>query len=275
MTHYISFRSSPVGGKILARPLALAGDGTAVPLALEALDHDALAARVSGKDILFAVHGFNVGLALGANQMTLIERALALPPSAMFLGVLWPGDFVLPVVNYPFEADDAVICGRRLAELCNGALASAASVSFFSHSLGGRLVLEAVSRLQKKARTVCLTAAAVDRNVLTHQYAAALRNAEQVSVLSSRKDWVLQLAYPGGDFLSDLFGDGDSPFRGALGLKGPRPAAGPTVGDHKVPVGQPPCEHNSYMPGGSHFAEVAQFTKRCFDRLPQTWPFAA
>lgn len=271
MTYYISFRAQSVGGGIVD-PILLTGDGTAAAPSFRRLTDAELSAATAGKDLLFAVHGFNVSLKQGARQMGQLEVALGLPPSATFFAVLWPGDFFLPVVNYPFEASDAVECGKRLATLCNGRLASARSLSFMSHSLGGRLVLEAVRRLSgRKAKSLCLAAAAVDRDVLTRQYADALAKSDSVVVLSSTKDRVLQLAYPAGDFLSDLFGDGDSPFRGALGLKGPRPDPGTTVTHRPIPKALN-CNHGDYLPVGTHWQNVAGHVRNWFQGAPAGWP---
>lgn len=270
MTNYISFRSDRIG-RGLSDPFLLTGTGLGSPPTLAAMTEAQIAAAVQGRHMLLAVHGFNVSYESGVRQMALLGQALSLPASASFFGVLWPGDFILPAINYPFEASDAVWCGRRLGRLCNTRFAGAASLSFMSHSLGGRLVLEAVAGLNRKARSVCLAAAAVDRDVLSRQYSAALGNSESLAVLSSPKDRVLQVAYAGGDFLSDLFGDGDSPFRRALGLLGPRPHPRPDVGDHRIPR-DPACGHGGYMPGGSHFPQVSQFVRRCFDGASHSWP---
>ena len=48
------------------------------------------------------------------------------------MGVLWPGDAWIPVVNYPFEGNDARNSGNNLADYCNTELGSALSLSFVS-----------------------------------------------------------------------------------------------------------------------------------------------
>jgi esterase/lipase superfamily enzyme len=271
VTRYISFRSRSVGGSVVD-PMLLVGDGLAPAPSFRPMTAAEIEQATTGRNLLLAVHGFNVSLGEGARQMAHLEARLALPPDATFFAVLWPGDFFIPVVNYPFEASDAVETGRRLAALCNRRFVRALSLSFMSHSLGGRVILEAVARLAgRKARSMCLAAAAVDRDVLTRQYARALANSESVSVLSSVKDRVLQLAYPGGDFLSDIFGDGDSPFRTALGFKGPRPHPGQSVAHHAIPktLG---CGHGDYLPLGGQWQPVAQYVRNCFDGAQQIWP---
>jgi hypothetical protein len=273
VTFFVSFRSGGTGRGV-ADPFFLVGSPTPGNVALRAATEGEVAAAVVSKHILFGTHGFNTSFADGAWQMAAFDTALALPSSATFMGVLWPGDFWIPYINYPFEGSDARKCGARLAALCNGRFSGAASFSFVSHSLGGRLALEAVKQLNRKARVVCLMAAAVDDDVLTGQYKTALSHAEHVYVLSSVRDNVLKLAYPAGDFLSDIFGDGDSPFRGALGLHGPRPGAGASVDDNRIaklpPV--PNCDHMDYMPGGAQWTNVHPYIRRSFDRQPHSWP---
>lgn len=268
MTYYVSFRAGGTGRSI-SGPILLAGD--LAQGGLRPLSDLEFRAVIGGRHLLFGTHGFNTSFRTGALQLARFDADLALRDSAVFVGILWPGDAAVPFINYPFEAADAVECGRQLAALCNLRCQAAANLSFVSHSLGGRLILEAVRRLSRKARMMCLMAAAVDRDVLTNQYRAALRNAEHVYVLSSTKDRVLRLAYPAGDFLSDLFGDGDSPFRSALGLRGPSPAAGPDVDDSRIPA-DPPCDHMGYMPGGSHWPRVHPYIRRSFDRAAHDWP---
>src|SRR5437764_5705177 len=183
----MSFRQKTVGGGV-KDPSFFEGDGTAAPPSLKALSVDRLIARTVNRDVLFAAHGFNVSFAAGACALGRLETALALPSICQFIAVLWPGDSWLPVVNYPFEGDTAMHCGRLLAGFCNRNLTAAASLSFVTHSLGARLALEATKRMARKVRSVCLTAAAVNDDCLTGEYADAFANAELVSVLASRGD---------------------------------------------------------------------------------------
>jgi hypothetical protein len=271
VSRYISFRAGGTSRDLgVGEPLLLTG---APASGFRLMNGAEVASAVTAKHILFAVHGFNTDFRRGAAQMAGFDAALALSSSAAFWGVLWPGDAWMPYVNYPFEAEDAVECGKRLATLCAGRFRDAASFSFLSHSLGGRVVLEAVKRLpqDRKARMMCLMAAAVDRDALTRHYKAALGKSEHVYVLSSAKDDVLKLAYPVGDFFSDLFGDSDSPFKGALGLKGPNPSAGPTVDDNRI-ARSPPCSHRGYLPNESHWQHIPDYVRRSFNRQPHTWP---
>ena len=71
--------------------------------------------------------------------------------------MLWPGDSIIPIVDYPIEGNVAMQSGDFLAEFCNTSCASAQSFSFASHSLGARFVLQAVAKLNRKAQSVCLS----------------------------------------------------------------------------------------------------------------------
>jgi Alpha/beta hydrolase of unknown function (DUF900) len=282
VTVYLSFRSCPVGGAV-ADPHGLEGDGTADPPALASLPAVALAARAAGKNVLFAVHGFNVSYDHGARSLGQLEPQLGLGASDLFVALLWPGDFWLPAVNYPFEGGTAMDCGRRLAAFCKRWLGQAQSLSFISHSLGARLVLEAVRRLDRRAQSVCLTAAAINRDCLSAEYAAAAANASAIAILASRRDLVLRLAYPIGDPIADLFNEDHTFFEPALGYKGPPTPAPPPI----APPWQIPNEedygHHDYLPPGdavaappdipaARWVKVAGFAERAFRGMPQTWP---
>jgi hypothetical protein len=242
------------------------------------IDAGTVARDTSGADVIVAIHGFNVSRPKAVRSYVTLEAELQLAASQQFFGVLWPGDFWLPVVNYPAEASDAVEAGRRLAAYLDAHMAQAASISFISHSLGGRVLLEAVQRLGRPVNQLCITAGALDNNCLSKQYLAAKRKAERVSVLSSRADTVLKLAYPLGDFGSDvLFGDRDSPWRGALGLKGPNPfEPAPKVRHRPIDKGLD-YGHGDYFPpsdggpGDGDWRTSVAYMRRCVNGLPDSW----
>lgn len=235
MTRFLTLRTHDRGGSIQP-PKAVDCDPAVQPLGyVEVTDNDA-AASVAGRDVVLAIHGFNVSRPHGVGSLGALEAALALAPNYRFFGVLWPGDFWLPVVNYPWEAAHAVTSGRHIAAYCNRVFSGANSISFISHSLGGRVLLEAIQNMGRPAAQVCIAAGAVDDDCLAGQYLRAERNAGRINVLSSVKDKVLQLAYPAGDFISDvLLGDNDSPWQAALGRTGPRPPYGPPVFEEPIP----------------------------------------
>lgn len=282
MTLYLNFRSHAFVGGVVD-PFGLEGNGAANPLRLRSLSPAQLSSRVAGKRVLFGVHGFNVNMEDGARAFARLEPLLDLSPSSdIFLGVLWPGDYWVPAINYPFEGADAMDCGRRLADFCNRALSQAASFSFLSHSLGARLVLEAIKHLDRPARNVALTAAAIKRDCLSGEYASAFSNAETISVLASRGDKVLKLAFPVGDSFASLFGNDRSQPQVALGYEGPQQAIGATKPPWQIPD-TAKYDHGDYLPPSNVTLTAAQaqsrkwekpaaFMRRAFRGERQDWP---
>jgi hypothetical protein len=280
MTLYLNFRSQAVAGSVID-PIVFSGDGAVISPALKLMPPTQLAAQTSGKKILFGVHGFNVNRDEGIRAFARLEPSLGLASSEVFIGVLWPGDFWVPVINYPFEGADAMDCGRRLAQFCNSVLTDAASFSFFSHSLGVRVVLEAVKYLNRKAEEICLTAAAINRDCLSTEYAKARGNTLAVSLLASREDHVLKLAFPLGDPIAVILNDDHTPFQPALGYKGPRPV-GRVLAPWQIPDGAG-YDHGNYLPPsspagtetqehGAKWRQAADFMARAFRGERQTWP---
>jgi hypothetical protein len=281
MTYYLNLRASNVGGAVID-PQLLEGDGTASPLRWSPIPAEQIPARVDGRNILFATHGFNVSQQQGACALGLLDEYLQLAAPNIFVGVLWPGDSVVPIVDYPTEGGVAQDCGRRLAEFCNHACAQAQTLSFVSHSLGARLVLEAVAGLARKARSVCLTAGAINQDCLVSEYSDATSNAQHFSVLASRKDWVLEVAFSIGDPLSDLLHPDHTPFEVALGRAGPSlPAPAVVIPPWQI-ADRENYGHSSYLPPsqpvplppppGTQWVRAADFMLRAFAGQPQTWP---
>jgi esterase/lipase superfamily enzyme len=284
VTIYMNFRQLTVSGGT-KDPTFLEADGTVAAPALTALQEQQVRARSAKRHVLFATHGFNVNMADGVCALGRLEAALALPTNALFIAVLWPGDFWLPVINYPFEGAVSMDCGRRLAKFCNQKLSDAASLSFVSHSLGARVMLEAVRNLDRKARSVCLTAGAVNDDCLTTQYSTSFKNASVVSVLASRRDLVLMLAYPIGDPIANLLHFDHKPLEVALGYSGPAQAVGATVPPWQIPNDAgfdhtgyshgdylPPSDAAAALPPDAKWRSSVAFMKRAFNGEPQTWP---
>jgi esterase/lipase superfamily enzyme len=270
---FLNFRTDGVGGDIVSEPYILEGDGQVDPVALQTLGWTIPRERIAGRTVVFAAHGFNVSYAAGVHTLAQLESDLRLGPRFVFVGVLWPGDYWIPVVNYPAEAGDAVRCGRLLATFVNKRLGAAGAVSFLSHSLGGRLVLEAVKNVERPVKEVCVTAAAVDDDCLAGpQYADVRAKAERVSVLASKADLVLRLAYPGGDFISDvLLHDPDSPWRGALGYEGPQPDGLERVAHAQIPKAEG-YNHGDYFSTTARATRSWTFMREALLDLPHDWP---
>lgn len=252
MTRFLTLRTQDRGGSVQP-PKAVDSDPSVTPpLYAEVSDND-VATSVSGRDVVMAIHGFNVSRPHGVASLGGLDAALALPPNFRFFGVLWPGDFWIPVIDYPWEAGHAVTSGRQIAAYCNRVFPGANSISFISHSLGGRVLLEAIQNMDKQALQVCIAAGAVDDNCLVGQYQTAAGNAGRISVMSSLQDKVLQLAYPAGDFISDtLLGDNDSPWKGALGRSGPQTPFAAPVFEEPIPddagFDHKGYDHGDYFP---------------------------
>ena len=282
MTYYLNFRTHPVGGTF-ADPRVYQGTAGAAPPSLTLVDSATLGSIVGGKHLLFGVHGFNVNLDHGARSLGQLDDLLTLTGADLFFAVLWPGDSWLPVVDYPFEGSVAIACGQKLAAFCRTQLAAAASFSFASHSLGARLVLEAVSNLDVRARIVCLTAGAINRDCLSTEYAAATNNADAISGLASHCDLVLKVAFRVGDPIADILHWDHPAFEPALGSEGPAPIPSPASSRVAQRWQIPDAAnygHGDYLPpgdriapaAGSRWSAVAQFILNAFRGQPQAWP---
>lgn len=279
MTRFLTLRTRDVGGPVQTARVVDC-DASVTPLAYALVPDDQVARDVSGFDVVLAIHGFNVSRPHGVGSLARLDAYLALPPNYLFFGVLWPGDFWLPVVDYPWEAAHAVTAGRNIAAYANRVFRSATSISLISHSLGGRVLLEAVQNLDRPAAQLCIAAGAVDRDSMDGQYLGAKENAGRISVLSSTADKVLRLAYPAGDFISDvLLWDNDSPWQIALGLKGPKPPIlAPLVGkaipdslgyDHGDYF--PPSEPPRKPPTDPKWSHSAGYMRRAVTGQPNVW----
>jgi alpha/beta hydrolase family protein DUF900 len=215
MTLFIDLRATPSGG-ICAKEVTLWDDGTKPVSFAEFVE------RINGRDVLFATHGFNVSRNAGVKSLSLWEPLLKLPPTMLFVGALWPGDSkFLPVLDYPVEGDEAIESGRLLANFLNRQANGAATVSFVSHSLGARMILETLKNLERKARRLILMAGAIEDNCLANEYQIAANNAEEIYTLASKMDRVLQFAFPIGNPVGEIIMHGHPYFKTGLGRSGP------------------------------------------------------
>src|ERR1035441_11032352 len=99
---------------------------------------------IQGRHLLIASHGFNVNRSDGIDCLSNWESLLQLPqPYSAFVGLLWPGDSVWAHgLDYPEEPKIANEAGSLFAQFIDDHFQDAASISFASHSLGARLVLD-------------------------------------------------------------------------------------------------------------------------------------
>jgi len=177
---------------------------------------------IRGKDVLLATHGFNVTRQDGIDAFTFWEKWLSLGDSFAYIAVLWPGDSRwIPVIDYPFEGDEAIRSGKLLAQFLNDHLAGAVTISFASHSLGARMVLETVRHLQRPVKRAVLMAGAINNDCLTHEYKDANDKIKTLSILASKCDTVLAFAFPIGNVFEGIVDRSHPYWDGALGRYGP------------------------------------------------------
>jgi len=222
MTPFLDVRVNPVGGP-LAKVVAFY-QGASIS-DYQTITRDQLLQMIHGRNVLIGTHGFNVNRADGINHLNIWNGLLLqLNPSFdVFVGLLWPGDSVWAHgLDYPEEPEVADEAGVLLGPFLDKLLADSASVSFSSHSLGARVVLRSIIQMNTQVRRVILMAGAINDDCLTNEFAAAAGKIGEISVLASRCDQVLALAFPLGNFLSGIIDVGHPWWHDALGRNGPQ-----------------------------------------------------
>jgi len=186
------------------------------------LDLGGLRSFIHGKHVLIGTHGFNVNREQGIEILSYWETLLALPFGAVFAGLLWPGDSeFLGALCYPSEPRHAAAAGNLVAEFVDENFSDAASVSFVSHSLGARVVLQAVSQMSLPVRRLVLLAGAIGDDCLSAEFADVPEKVEAISVLASKEDEVLRWAFPLGDLAAEIVDRHHPWWESALGRFGP------------------------------------------------------
>ncbi len=264
MTYFIDLRADSVGGNpvasaddVVVRTEAQQNPNPSTPLAPE------MVRSIQGRDVLLATHGFHVNRADGIGNLSHWAKWVQHGPNGLFIGVLWPGDSRwVPFLDYPVEGNEAIKSGQLLAAYLGANFAGAARISFASHSLGARVVLETIRRLPSSmpVSALMLMAAAIDDNCLTDEYRDATARVGKISVLASQCDEVLKWAFPLGNPLSGIITRGDPYWHAALGRTGPTPPDQP-ANLSKTPILPNSWEfgHGSYINYSSGSAEAGQF----------------
>jgi hypothetical protein len=202
-------------------------------------DANGLLNDIRGRDVFLMAHGYHVDRADGTQSLNQWKSKLAIGAQPVFIGVLWPGDCVLPVfIDYVWEGSEAEKSGTMLGEFVRDNFGLAASWTFASHSLGARVVLQAIQTLADtdRARDLILMAAAIEDDTLLNEFNVAANKADRISVVYSFEDHVLQLAYPGGNLIGGLIERGDPNVKAALGRLGPSaPWPGKIVPNPRLP----------------------------------------
>jgi len=219
MTAFLDVRYAPVGGGLAAQVNVNQGaslaDYVSLPLA-------SLQAGIRGRHVLIATHGFNVDRADGIACLSNWESLLRLPGPSAFVGLLWPGDSVWAHgLDYPDEPKVADGAGALLAPFLDTYFQDAASISLASHSLGARVVLATIEKLQRPVRRLNLMAGAIDDDCLNKEFAGAAEKVGSISVLASKKDTVLSHLFPLGNFVAGIIDVGHPWWRAAIGHCGP------------------------------------------------------
>jgi alpha/beta hydrolase family protein DUF900 len=178
---------------------------------------------IYGKDVLIATHGFNVSRADGIQTLATWSGLLTLAPNAVFLGLLWPGDSdSLHALSYPVEPKNAMDSGTMIGQYLDANFGSASSISLVSHSLGARVLLQAIRTMATRTvRRAILMAGAIPDDTLTDEFADVPAKIADISILASMEDDVLKWAFPLGNFVGEIVGKDHPWWQSALGRTGP------------------------------------------------------
>jgi len=185
------------------------------------------------EQIIFLIHGFNVEEQAGRDSLSHLAGELDRERCAVVF-VLWPGDSPVGPLSYSFtEGNQANDTALQIARFIENHIGHSTMLNFVAHSLGCRVTLETLNRLNKMAgaardsypvNQVCLFAAAVDNYCLAlpEEYKNAVQRTQRTVVLSSVEDTVLKFIYPAGDLLQSFIYFWKESFGFALGYSGPR-----------------------------------------------------
>ena len=265
-------------------------------------------ADIAGAHVCFIVHGFNVDRDGGYTELGALAQELAgggalLPGEDLtttgvnaFAPVLWPGDWILPI-NYPFLLGDIRKAAQNFADLVNHSPTGPSRISFVTHSMGARVVLETVQRIVTPRSagakipivdTVVFTAAAVSDDVLDDAtYAAAVGAFRRIVVLSSVADETLRWAFPAGEAVERALWFNDRGDDTALGRDGPKLKPNSPARSKISWYSMDTLDHSQYLPRPSEptpgfvngwsakSLDVARLAQAIFDDTPTPVPAKA
>lgn len=272
----LDFRERNIGGATV-RPTLWSASGCRLGV-------DALRALGQEHRLTFLIHGFNVSREWGRKSgkifADLMHEVRGSDPLGYVVVVLWPGDHLFGALTYSFQQRDADRTAAELRRAVQEHIRPVAPLNFVAHSLGCRVALETIKQLYHcgvAVDQVVLMAGAVDCDALARssRYAAAVRAAGRVATVASRRDRVLQYAFPVGDAIAALLDGGYT--RVALGRDGPRPARRPEP--EPIPgtvvslsVTEYGVGHSDYLPGDksadSKHKSAAKFSAECVFGVP-------
>jgi hypothetical protein len=197
---------------------------------------------IRGVDFFLMTHGFENDRQQGTDALNEWKTHLNIEPEPFYIGVLWPGDCFIPIfINYIWEGSEAQKSGTMLGQFVDQNFGAAASVSFGSHSLGVRVMLQAIRQLtqvgtDRPARRLLTLAAAIEDDTLINEFKDAAAKVQGITVVYSLQDHVLALAYPAGNLIGGILERGDANLKAALGRSGPvDPVPANFIGNPRLP----------------------------------------
>ncbi len=247
MTQFLDVRLSSVGGNLACEVRIF--QGTSIN-DYQTINKEQLLSNIRGRHVLIATHGYNVNRENGIKSLSNWEGLIHLQEPSVFVGLLWPGDSIwMHGADYPEEPRIAIEAGDLIAPFLDANFGDSASISFVSHSLGARVLLQTVSQMSLPVREITLMAGAIDDNCLSKEYKKVADKVGKISVLASKKDEVLSLAFPIGNFFAGIIAQGHPWWRAALGHCGP---SDPRPGNFQAPFQIP----KNWKYGHHHYLQV-------------------
>lgn len=169
-----------------------------------------------GKRVCFVIHGFNVnvdhGIKGGGPAAQEFENlgtlAMNMTDADLVVPVLWPGDGFI-VTSWFTAIDHVNSAGARFAEFLVSSAFQASEVSFLTHSLGARLMLETVRHTLGTRPTypfdmaILMAAAVADNTFDNKRYTDAVAALRRIVVLSSTTDTILSGVFVAGDIIEN------------------------------------------------------------------------
>jgi pimeloyl-ACP methyl ester carboxylesterase len=191
------------------------------------------------RHLLILVHGFNNTASDAKNSYSLLlslfeehfTRSRYAPDAIAFFH--WPGNLGPPVIStagYAWDIRQADDSAKRLAEYLaafpRGSDPGGFKITLIGHSLGCRLVLEMLHKLPRalvpNVEVVSLMAAAVPTEFVktAGKLETTVRAPRRILKCYSHQDWVLWLAFPGGQLAASALNIEDEFYSEAVGLYG-------------------------------------------------------
>lgn len=221
------------------------------PVRTTVQDKDGLAKAMDWRHLLVLVHGFNNAESEAEGKYEeyvdilrpALEKSRVAPDAIAKLH--WPGNEavgpfpILDFAGYPVDVERALQSVAPLVTFLSDLIATRPRgrlISFVGHSLGCRLIVETMCRLNAggaapSLAVVSLMAAAVPVALAESGNPLARAPGAAVKVLKahSRDDWVLWLAFPAGQSLAALLGIEKAPYVEAVGRNGNPTAFGDSL----------------------------------------------